>query len=864
MSTYTQANRLMRVSTPLGPDALLLSGFMAHEAISQLFELKLDLLAENKTTIPFEKLLGASVTVSLNLLGDSTRHFNGIVSRLTQGERDETFTLYRAEVVPQLWLWTKKVQSRVFQHLSVPDILKQVLKGLKVTYQFQVNYHPRDYCVQYRESDFAFASRLMEEEGIYYFFQHEDGKHEMIVTDAPQRHPDVPVQKDVIYESLSGGTRTEMRVASWEKSQELRSGKYTLWDHCFELPDTHLEAVRPILSSAVAGKVTHELKVGGNDKLEIYDYPGGYAQRFDGVDSGGGPRPAELPKIFEDSQRTVKIRIEQETSDSLTIQGAGNCGHFSPGHRFDLERHFDADGPYLLTAVEHVARQAGNYRSGGDVSHEYENRFTCIPTALPYRPHRTTPKPTIPGTQTATVVGPPGEVIFCDKYGRVKVQFHWDRHGKNDANSSCWIRVGQIWAGKGWGAFFWPRIGHEVIVAFEEGDPDQPVIIGSVYNAANMPPFVMPQSSLLNGLKSSTARGHAHENYNGILFVDVHGHEHLAIHSERHMVFNSELDKLSHAGRHKTERVSSASMFTVGSLPGGGGSGGSPNVKLFQQPEPTGVPGLNSTMVYGQNLQVAMPLNHQIAVGSNLQLCINPAGLAAGVPGFPASAGATGALGGGLGGNLQFTIGTSASIVLGRSFDINFGPKKVETPTGKNPPLLVFCGIVGGLAAVWPFVYGLVEDDDARAELSIAFQTAIDIALLALMEMTTAAKLLQDTSDEKGETLIFKYNLHKDPKDGTAPGFALYAGYEAAMVATAVLGIGILPEVLAAKNENWDAPSPSSSSCTPCPSSSPSSSGSPSSSSSSPKPSSPNLSNVPPKGPEAANPVGAKSPYRTE
>ena len=172
MSTYTQANRLMRVSTPLSPDALLLTGFMAREAISQLFELKLDLLAENKTTIPFEKLLGASVTVSLNLLGDSTRHFNGIVVRLTQGERDETFTLYRAEVVPQLWLWTKKVQSRVFQHLSVPDILKRVLKGLNVTYRFEANYHPRDYCVQYRESDFAFASRLMEEEGIYYFFQH--------------------------------------------------------------------------------------------------------------------------------------------------------------------------------------------------------------------------------------------------------------------------------------------------------------------------------------------------------------------------------------------------------------------------------------------------------------------------------------------------------------------------------------------------------------------------------------------------------------------------------------------------------------------------------------------------------------------
>jgi type VI secretion system secreted protein VgrG len=184
-----------------------------------------------------------------------------------------------------------------------------------------------------------------------------------------------------------------------------------------------------------------------------------------------------------------------------------------------------------------------------------------------------TPEPVIAGIQTATVVGPPGEEIFCDKYGRIKVQFHWDREGKQDADSSCWLRVAQVWAGKGWGAFFWPRIGHEVVVVFEEGDPDQPLIIGSVYNAENMPWFALPSQKQLAGFKSASVRGLANQNYNGIVFDDEKGHEHLAIHSERNMSFNSEHDKMIHAGRHKGERVSSASVFTVGRLSGGGSGG---------------------------------------------------------------------------------------------------------------------------------------------------------------------------------------------------------------------------------------------------------------------------------------------------
>src|SRR5262249_34785087 len=286
-----------------------------------------------------------------------------------------------------------------------------------------------------------------------------------------------------------------------------------------------------------------------------------------------------------------------------------------------LARHFDADGAYLLTRVEHTARLT--VRPGDDqgddeaASHlTYENRFGCVPIGLPYRPPRIVPRPVISGVQTAPVVGPRGGELFCDKYGRVKVQFHWDREGKKDGDSSCWVRVAQPWAGRRWGAFFWPRVGHEVVVAFEEGDPDQPLIVGSVYNAANMPPFVLPQNNMLAGLKSASVRGKAHENFNGIVFDDEKGREHLSIHSERHLTITSELDKLFDSGRHKAERVSSVSLFTVGTLPGGGGSGGGDDpdpYSAWTPPAATGLGGLNSTVVYGENLQFAVGLNHQMA-----------------------------------------------------------------------------------------------------------------------------------------------------------------------------------------------------------------------------------------------------------
>lgn len=489
---YTQANRFMHVATPLGPDVLLLASLTGAEGISELFHFQLDLLAENQQEVAFDKLLGQPITVTMMMPDGKKRFFNGICNRFSQGHRDDTFTNYRMEIVPELWLLTRRIQCRIFQHMSVPDILKKVFDGLNVKYEIQGTFHPRDYCVQYRESDFAFASRIMEEEGIYYYFAHSDGSHQLIVANTPDSHRDVPEVNKVIYEELRGGSRPDMRVHGWEKTQELRSGKFTLWDHCFEMPQKRFEAERAIQESITVGKVTHKLKVGGNHSLEIYDYPGRYAQRFDGIDPGGGPRPAELQKIFDDSQRTTRIRMEQEALPSLVIRGEGNCKQFTSGYKFTLERHFNADGQYILTNVAHTASLDGNYRTGGASGLVYENTFTCIPQGLPFRPPQKTARSVIQGPQTATVVGPPGEEISCDKYGRIKVQFHWDRQGKKNLDSSCWVRVSQGWGGARWGGMFIPHVGQEVIVEFEEGDPDRPLIVGRVYNAEAMPPLSLP------------------------------------------------------------------------------------------------------------------------------------------------------------------------------------------------------------------------------------------------------------------------------------------------------------------------------------------------------------------------------------
>jgi type VI secretion system secreted protein VgrG len=572
MGQYTQEGRPLAVKMEnLGDDDLLLERFTGHEAISELFHFRLEMLAEDERTIDFGKILGHKVRVVLRydpprVLGfqppSELRFFHGIIKRLSQGGyiygRDK-FVRFEAKMAPAMWLLSKRVQSRTFQHKTVPQILHQVLKE---EWQLEVvdaldkqkaKFYPRDYCVQYRESDLAFVSRLMEEEGIFYYFRHTSEKHEIVLGNTPQAYDELHHRKP---DEKSDGPdkvpykedRDEGCVYRWVKHQEVCTGKVTLWDSCFELPGQNLAAERTVTKQVDVGVSRHDLQVSSPQPLEHYDYPGGYAQRFDGVAPGGADRAADLQHIYEDKDRTAAIRMQEEEAAAIRINGASRCRLFGAGRRFQLDGHFNADDAYLLTRVEHRASIRRTYRSGGaqQTSATYANRFLCLPEAVPFRPRRVTAKPIIPGPQTAVVVGMESKSdgakdrgSFLDKYGRVKVQFPWDREGKHDADSSCWVRVAQTWAGKRWGAFFWPHVGHEVVVVFEEGDPDRPLVVGSVYNAENMPPFELPHGAPFNGIRSCSLGGNPATIFSGFVFHDVEGDEQFILHSRGHVFLNA-------------------------------------------------------------------------------------------------------------------------------------------------------------------------------------------------------------------------------------------------------------------------------------------------------------------------------------
>jgi type VI secretion system secreted protein VgrG len=525
---FAQTDRPLSLTTPLGADKFLLLGFQGREAVSELFRFELQAAwQDTKAPLEFDKLLGQKITIQILSL-QNKRYINGMVSRITQGHRDDNFIYYVLEVVPELWLLDRKLRSRIFQQITVADILKNLLSDLDLSYQVQQEFQPREYCVQYRETDLAFASRLMEEEGIYYFFKHSPGGHQLVLADTPQAHPSIPYLPTAIWEDGMHVQFEVDRVFNWNKDQQIRSGKFTAWDYNFQIPDKHIEASKEILNSVMVGTVDHKLKVGGNDKLELYEFPGGYATKVDAVTKSGGDQSSILQHPFVENQYIAGVRMQQETVPGLQIRSDGGHAAFTAGHTFELTRHFSDNGKFVLTSVEHMGKQpldVHNLAGGNPDAFEYSNSFTCIPIALPYRPPRVTPIPSLQGVQSAVVVGPPGEEIFPDKYGRVKVQFHWDREGKADANSSCWIRVATYWAGAQWGGVHIPRIGQEVLVDFIDGSLDRPIVVGSLYNPNTMPPWTLPDHKTISGTKSrSTPHGGA-DNFNELSFEDKKGKE---------------------------------------------------------------------------------------------------------------------------------------------------------------------------------------------------------------------------------------------------------------------------------------------------------------------------------------------------
>jgi type VI secretion system secreted protein VgrG len=533
--SYSQDGRFLAVTTPFGKDVLLLESFEGTEALSEPFLFRLTVLADATATVAFETILGKAVGVVFTLPDGTTRPFSGVVTAFRKGETvrglESDLVRYHADVRPQLWLLTRRVRCRVFERLAVPDILTQVLAGVPTSLKLQGTYPAREFCVQYRESDFAFASRLMEEEGIWYYFEHTDSGHTMVLGDAPSTHPDVVDPSPVGYQPAADELAWSA-AASWVLTQEVRHAQTVLNDYHFQLPDSDLSATQAATASADAGIVTHQLTAGAADQFEDYQYPGDFAHHFDGIDPSASEQASELNNVFDENRRFAGLRMGADQTPGLVASGRAQCPGFSAGYRLALSGHPDGDGPYILTRVEHRASVAGAYLSAHpDPGPVYTNSFECLPAAIPFRPARRTPHPVIAGVQTAQVVGPDGSEIFTDKYGRIQVRFFWDR----DKTASCWVRVGTPWAGQQWGMIHIPRVGQEVVVAFEHGDPDRPIVVGSVYNATHMVPYTLPDSATQSGVKSRSSPQGTADNFNEIRFEDKKGSELVNVQAEKDM-----------------------------------------------------------------------------------------------------------------------------------------------------------------------------------------------------------------------------------------------------------------------------------------------------------------------------------------
>ena len=481
----------------------LVVDFTASERVSSPYEVNLSLACEDE--ISFDDVVAKEAVLTL-AAENADRHFHGIINKFVRTGSSGRYFLYQARLVPSLWLLSLEQDCRIFQQQSVQDIVKKVFldRGIssdRFKFRLQNQTPTREYCVQYRESDLNFVSRLLEEEGIFYFFEHAEDKHVMIMADSTVAYQPIPGSANVTFNASEGMVPGEENVFGFTFCRRIHSGKVSLQDFNFERPSLNLKAEE-------AGKYFA--------KLEVYDYPGKYQD----------------PKRGKD---LAQVRFQEVTAFRENADGRSSCPRMTAGFTFKMTDHekdsFNQE--YFLVEVIHSGSQpqALGEESGGGGEFSYSNDFVCGLSSVPYRPERKTPKPVVEGMQTGIVAGPKGEEIYTDKYGRVKVQFHWDREGKRDENSSCWIRVAQLWAGPGWGAMYLPRIGHEVIVDFLEGDPDRPIIIGGVYHGNNMPPYPLPDEKTKSTIKSDSSLGG--DGFNEIRFEDKKGKEQVFIHAEK-------------------------------------------------------------------------------------------------------------------------------------------------------------------------------------------------------------------------------------------------------------------------------------------------------------------------------------------
>jgi type VI secretion system secreted protein VgrG len=475
----------LSLTTPLGPDALTLQQLEGEEHLSDAFLLRLGMTASGP--VDAGALLGKAACVTLIDGDGNKRYLHGLVTRFSQSGNQ-----CNADLRPWLWMLSLIVDNRIFQAKTVPDILTSVFSDAGFTdyrNDLRHSYAALGYCVQFRETSLAFVSRLMEEFGIFYFFEHTDSAHTLVLADDPASFRNCENAASLPFLPLRSGDDwlTDRRVDRLASESQVAVQSYLTDDFNFTTPATELKVVT------------------GEGTRRIYEYPGRYATLGDG-------------------ETLARRRIEAFEAVANQISGESPVRALRAGGAFTLTQHPDAslNRRYALLSVSHTASRR-----------EYTNQFVAFPASVSFRPPRVTPSPRVGGSQTAIVVGPSSKEIYTDQYGRVKVQFHWDQLGKKDENSSCWIRVAQNWAGVSWGAFTLPRIGQEVVVTFLDGDPDRPLITGCVYNGDNPVPCTLPDEQTRTVLKSNSSAGGG--GFNELRFEDKKDSEEIYVHAQKDM-----------------------------------------------------------------------------------------------------------------------------------------------------------------------------------------------------------------------------------------------------------------------------------------------------------------------------------------
>ncbi|MBY4767619.1 type VI secretion system Vgr family protein [Burkholderia ambifaria] len=533
-----QSNRLFTIQTPMkGRSDLVLVDFHGTEGLSQNFEFHVR-LASQDSNIELKKLIGQPVTITLQLTdalaSSEERYFHGYVANFTHLDHDGSFTVYSAVIVPWLWMLSRSRDIRIFQEENTEAILSKVFReyGKIASFEFRLSKATknRSYCTQYRETDLEFVERLMQEDGLFFFFEHAKDNHELIITDNSIAAKPISARSPVLQYTKGEALDNLAVITSFQASRQLESTHVGLKTFDYKVPHA-----RRYVSGGT------EVDQGDVPSYEVYDYLGEHG--------------------FPDSDRgeaLTRFRTQALAAHSKIFIGTSTSRRLSPCLYFELDDHYDhgstkpEDRQFLLTTVTHSG--TNNYQAGEGAA-TYQCSFTCIRKKIPYRPAFTIERPSIIGPQTAVVVGPEGEEIYTDSLGRVKVQFHWDRRGKRDQGSSCWVRVGQPWAASGFGMIQIPRIGNEVVVIFLDGNPDRPLIISSVYNSANMPPWGLPANATQSGILTRSTKTGNVNTANAIRFEDKKGAEEVWLHAEKDQRIEVEHDESHWVGNDRTKNI---------------------------------------------------------------------------------------------------------------------------------------------------------------------------------------------------------------------------------------------------------------------------------------------------------------------